>query len=98
MNNTTKTLLVSVLLTSLCSCNKKDEKSDTEKRIDEILSQMTLEEKVGQLHQISTIDKYEKLFDEAAAGNIGSIFNEVTPKRANELQRKAVEGSRLGIP
>lgn len=71
--------------------------NQTEKRINELLSKMTLEEKIGQLNQITTYDE-EPMCGEVAAGRIGSILNLSDPAAINRVQRVAVEQSRLGIP
>jgi beta-glucosidase len=60
---------------------------------------MTLEEKVGQMNQLSYDAWAGEGFVEAIrAGNVGSLLNIVDPTALNELQRVAVEESRLGIP
>jgi beta-glucosidase len=68
-------------------------------RVDALLAQMTLEEKVGQLNQIAgglfPGAKPEEPLRKGAAGSI-LWLNET--KRFNELQRIAVEESRLKIP
>ncbi len=75
---------------------------DTEKRVESLLSKMTLEEKLGQLQQHS--GDGEELKELAKQGRLGSILNltgveDANPaKKTNEFQRAAVEGSRLGIP
>ena len=73
--------------------------------MDELLSQMTLEEKIGQLTQYtsgSTITgpSGEKLdYDSMLAkGEIGSLFNVTGAKETNHYQHIAVEKSRLHIP
>ncbi len=71
--------------------------NQTEKRINELLSQMTLEEKIGQLNQVTHFTT-EQMFPDVAAGNIGSILNLSDPVEINKLQRVAIEESRLGIP
>jgi beta-glucosidase len=66
-----------------------------ESRIDALLAQMTLAEKIGQMWQISgRIDGAEALI---RGGGVGSFLN-VIGEEARELQRMAVEESRLGIP
>ncbi len=80
-------------------------------RIEKILSQMTIDEKIGQLNQISSpLVPDEKVFEEIRKGNIGSFIlsttaqagnddpDDVSANLLNELQRVAVEESRLGIP
>jgi beta-glucosidase len=67
-----------------------------ERRLDDLLARMTLEEKVGQLVQYSGFTD-----DRAAAireGRIGSLLNVIGAENTNRVQRIAVEESRLGIP
>ena len=70
-------------------------KSDLDRRVDELLAQMTLREKIGQMHQVSG---GADLCEAAAKGEIGSILNCVDPAEINAVQRAAVERSRLHIP
>lgn len=74
-----------------------------EARVDSLLKQMTLEEKIGQVNQYSAGSPtgpgtgrsgYEEM---VARGEIGSLFN-VTGEKVNEFQKIAVEKSRLHIP
>ena len=65
-------------------------------RIEELLSKMTLEEKLGQLLQYTSAQpEIEKL---AGEGAVGCVFNFAGAAVTNELQRIAIEESRLGIP
>ena len=80
---------------AVCSCNHK---SAEDQFIDNLLAQMTLEEKIGQMNQLDP--SYESEAKEALIreGKVGSIFNIVGAKEVNRLQRMAVEETRLGIP
>ena len=75
--------------------------SDVEKKIDALLARMTLEEKLGQLQQLdgeangNYRPEHLKLVRE---GLLGSTLNVRGAKQTNELQRVAVEESRLKIP
>lgn len=75
-----------------------------EDRVETLLRQMTLEEKIGQLTQYSTDWENtgpsvpQQYKDEIKAGRVGSIFNAYTTAFTRELQQFAVENSRLGIP
>lgn len=95
-----KIIYVLVSLLSLSSCIMRHQSGDTatEKRIDALLSQMTLEEKLGQMNQISSYGNIEEMSQLIKRGEAGSILNEVDPVRINALQRVAIEESRLGIP
>ncbi len=71
-----------------------------DKRVAELLGQMTLAEKVGQMNQVHAgdMDPTEELGAALREGRIGSVINQVDVDTVNELQRIAVEESRLGIP
>jgi beta-glucosidase len=75
-----------------------------EARISELLKQMTVEEKAGQLNQISggwAFGPDAARLDEEAkirAGQVGSMLNVFDPKRIRTLQKVALEESRLRIP
>ncbi|SIT67301.1 glycoside hydrolase family 3 N-terminal domain-containing protein [Microbacterium sp. RU33B] len=65
-------------------------------RIRELLSQMSPQEKLGQLQIV-----YRPRHEEAAAlvrAGIGAVFWPQSAAASNALQREAVEGTRLGIP
>ena len=69
-----------------------------EKRVEHLLSQMTLAEKIGQMNQVSAGGDVAHYAESLRKGQVGSILNEVDPVKLNEFQRLAVEESRLGIP
>lgn len=89
-----------LLLLSLSSCSTMQENKDKviENKIETLLSKMTLEEKIGQMNQISSLGNIEEMSVAIKKGEIGSILNEIDPVRVNALQRVAVEESRMGIP
>ncbi len=92
MRNLKLTALGALACILLAGCAEKD---DIERKVDELLSKMTLREKIGQMHQVSG---GADLAEAAANGEIGSILNCVDPDQINAVQRAAVEQSRLGIP
>jgi beta-glucosidase len=65
-----------------------------ERKVDGLVRRMTLEEKLQQLQLLSD----GQVTDEDARAGVGGVFSLVDPARINELQRIAVEESRLGIP
>ena len=73
-------------------------KDPIEKRIDELLARMTLQEKIGQMNQLTGTGLSGDMGSQIKAGKVGSILNELDIKTTNELQRIAVKESRLGIP
>lgn len=85
---------------SLASCTSVQHKRDAviEQKIETLLSKMNLEEKLGQMNQISSYGNIEDMIGLIKKGEVGSILNEVDAVRVNALQRVAVEESRLGIP
>ena len=94
-------LLSGVLI--LASCQSDSNRRNTadaqiEKRIDELISHMTVEEKIGQTNQLTVYGTTEELCEKIRNGEIGSLLNVVDPADINTLQRAAVEQSRLGIP
>ncbi|WP_321438572.1 beta-glucosidase BglX [uncultured Bacteroides sp.] len=81
-----------------CTEAKNLKGGQIEKKVEDLLSKMTLEEKVGQMNQISSSANLEEMSRSIKKGEVGSILNEIDPIRVNALQRLAVEESRLGIP
>lgn len=97
---TTKFLSACLLLLPFMSCTQVSDTKDkaVENKVDKLLSKMTLEEKIGQMNQISSFGNIEEMSVLIKKGEIGSILNEIDPVRVNALQSVAVEESRLGIP
>jgi beta-glucosidase len=81
---------------------------ETEKKIDALLSRMTLEEKVGQLNQYTSpfdmtgpppVAGDEKIaYEQIRAGLVGSLLNVTGAGATRRAQQLAVENSRLKIP
>ena len=73
---------------------------EIEDRIADLLGRMTPGEKVGQLSQVNAAGGHipEDYVHAIRQGWIGSVLNEVDVPTVNEIQRIAVEESRLGIP
>jgi beta-glucosidase len=71
-----------------------------DRRVDELISRMTVAEKIGQMTQVNASETPipDELYEAVKAGRIGSILNQVDVDLVNEIQRLAVEESRLGIP
>lgn len=69
-----------------------------DQRVEEILSRMTIEDKLGQLNQMDGRRDIEKIKQEVREGTLSSIMNIVDPAVTDELQRIAIEESPSGIP
>jgi beta-glucosidase len=91
-----------LLVPAVCAQGWSDH-PDVEARVEAVLKQMTLTEKLGQLSQYSAgmptgpgtgHGSYEEMI---AAGEVGSFLN-VNGENANRYQKIAVEQSRLKIP
>lgn len=115
MNPVRAPIQLSILLLSLfplltpvaasAAANSGAGSSIADARVEALLGQMSLEEKIGQLNQLSAgpltgPEQAVGLGQEQLirAGSVGSLFNVVTAATTNAFQRDAVEGSRLHIP
>ena len=92
-----------MVLVAVVSCQERKATTvgstpEIERRVDQLLSRMTLAEKIGQMNQVSAGGEVANYADALRKGQIGSILNEVDPVKVNEFQRICVEESRLGIP
>lgn len=84
----------------------------TDARIESLLARMTVEEKVGQLGVFAdmvrpfapdvnpevNVSNAAQVLEQVRAGKVGCLFNGVGAAQGREIQRVAVEESRLGIP
>jgi beta-glucosidase len=109
-----KTRLLCVLLLAigsmwpLCSLRAQErtprlDDPAIEQRINKLLGQMTLEEKVGQLVHFADSSTgpgspHSDYREQTAQGNVGSFENITGAAETNALQKLAVEKSRLHIP
>lgn len=69
-----------------------------DRKVDELLKEMTLEEKVGQVSQSFHFGKSKTFDKKIIDGQIGSIADEMDTAERERLQHLAVEQSRLHIP
>lgn len=95
----------------IIACNSNQNKSNTlsgdhpfEGKVDSILSLMTVEEKIGQLNLPSSGDittgqaKSSNIAKKIEEGKVGGLFNIKSAAKIRDVQRIAVEKSRLKIP
>lgn len=80
------------------------QRSEMDAFIDNLMSKMTLEEKLGQLNLPVSDDivtgeaQSSNIGQMVANGQVGGVFNIKGVEKIQDLQRVAVEQSRLGIP
>ena len=89
------------LLSVLCLLNLfmgYSQQKNYDKEIEQLLSKMTIEEKIGQMNQLNFNGMSDNLVQQIKKGEVGSLLNIITPKEVNELQKIALKNSRLGIP
>jgi beta-glucosidase len=97
-----KLLFISALVVALASCSGP--KSEMDKFIDDLMAKMTVEEKIGQLNLPVAGDivtgqaKSSNVSERIRAGEVGGLFNLKGADKIRDVQRIAVEESRLGIP
>ena len=68
------------------------------RKVEALLKQMTVEEKIGQLNQSFHFIRSKSVDDSIAAGQLAAIVHEADVAEVNRLQKIAVEKSRLHIP
>ena len=95
-------LILLVLLSTQVQAQKSP--VDMDRFIDDLMKKMTLEEKIGQLNlpvtgEITTGQaKSSNVAKRIRAGEVGGLFNLKGVERIRDVQKQAVEESRLGIP
>jgi len=100
--------LIVLMNTAANTADSGDPGDSTALRVKELISKMTLEEKLGQLSQFSnpyvstgTSESKEtnaKIDDYIRQGQVGSFLNILGAEETRRLQKIAIEESRLGIP
>jgi beta-glucosidase len=86
------------------TASERSEQSDMDRHVTELMSRMTLQEKIGQLNLLSSgwdvtgPTLREGYREDVKAGNVGAIFNAHTAAYTRSLQKLAVDETRLGIP
>lgn len=94
------TLIISLFFFYGCSDRNIDAEKHFQAEVRDLISRMTLDEKIGQMFQAADgfYSGEEELKKAVREGRVGSFLNIQGEERVNELQRIAREESRLGIP
>ena len=93
---------IGTLCLALASCSGG--RSEMDRFIDDLMGRMTVEEKIGQLNLPVAGDivtgqaRSSNVSERIRKGEVGGLFNLKGADRIREVQRIAVEESRLGIP
>ncbi|MDX9748808.1 MAG: glycoside hydrolase family 3 N-terminal domain-containing protein [Paludibacter sp.] len=96
--------IITVFLVAACTPSVNNTDARLDKRVDSVLQLMTLEEKIGQMvlytsdWDVTGPTLRENYLDDIRKGHCGNIFNAHTVAYTRQLQKIAVEESRLGIP
>jgi len=100
-----KLMLWAVAFALFVSCGQQEEKSEMDRFISDLMSRMTIQEKIGQLNLITPVGGIPTgsvvstdVEAKVKAGNVGGIFGIYGPDKLRQAQQMAVEESRLGIP
>src|SRR4026208_1986930 len=99
-----KLALFLLMILLAVSCGKQTPISSSSKKVDSLLSVMTIEEKIGQLNLPSagafTTGQAENsdIGKKIEKGQVGGLFNIKGIANIREMQKIAVEKSRLKIP
>ena len=91
-------LLLIVCSTNIFCQSYKDPNTEIEARIFDLLSKMSLDEKIGQMQQKAIRNLDNALLDEVKNGKVGSFLNAGKLEEKAKVQKVAIENSRLGIP
>ncbi len=102
-------ILISFVIMQSCSSGDgNNSNNEMEKKVNELIKQMTLNEKLGQLNQFSnpyistgtseSLEQNKNYDDMIRKGLVGSFLNVLGAEETMRLQKIAIEESRLGIP
>ena len=99
-----KIFAAGVLLASGLAATAKGTEAEMNAFINDLMGKMTLQEKLGQLNLPASDDivtgeaKNSNIGEMVSKGEVGGVFNIAGVEKIRDLQRVAVEESRLGIP
>ena len=100
--------LLFLFFISSSSFSQKEKEIPIDKKVEDLLLKMTLEEKIGQMNQYNGFwnvtgpspkeGNAKEKYDHLAKGWVGSMLNVRGAKEVRAVQEVAVNQSRLGIP
>src|SRR5215216_1599320 len=101
MSRFSRPLLLALVLLAVLGTSNSQRPRDIEQTVNSLLSQMTLQEKLGQLQQLdgeANGNFRPEHLDLIRKGLLGSTLNVRGAQRTNQVQRVAMNESRLKIP
>lgn len=99
-----KLVLPCVVALITISCSPRQAKTASHPKVDSLMRVMTLEEKIGQTvlftsdWSVTGPSMRDNYLEDIRAGRCGNLLNAYTADFTREIQRIAVEETRLGIP
>ena len=101
-----KHIFLGILCSALClaACTHRSEDAEMNRFVDHLMAKMTIEEKLGQLSMpaageiVTGSAQSSNVAEKIRNGQVGALLNLKGASRIMELQKIAVEESRLGIP
>ncbi|MBS3807894.1 MAG: beta-glucosidase BglX [Bacteroidales bacterium] len=98
-------IFLAAILAGVGVLAQSDTEKDVASRVDSLMNRMTLEEKIGQLNQLTgdgevtgPVTLNQDYQQQIREGMVGSMLNVNGAEYTRKIQRIAVEESRLGIP
>lgn len=106
MKNLVRTFIILLSFGMFANAQQKTYRKTIESKVDSVLKLMNLDEKIGQINQLSgrgavtgPFSQEDMYYVESVkAGKVGSMLNVVGAETTRKLQKVAVEQTRLGIP
>lgn len=96
--------IIPLFFVGILSASAQKTPVDMDRFIDALMNKMTIDEKIGQLNlpvagEITTGQaKSSDIAGKIKKGEVGGLFNLKGVEKIRDVQKQAVEGSRLGIP
>jgi len=92
------TVAIAPLTFGQSSSGSRPDDQVVRERVNALLKQMTLEEKIGQLSQLFDFGEVKKIDEAVVGGHVGSLLFVTDPAEINRFQRLAVDKTRVHIP
>jgi beta-glucosidase len=100
-----KLMFLTIAVAMFISCGQQEKESEMDRFVSDLMSRMTIQEKIGQLNLVTpgggiltgsvvSTDVEDKI----KTGRVGGIFGIYGPDKLRQAQQMAVDESRLGIP